>query len=193
MKTTGKLVAIALLASIAMFAVSCGGNAKKKAADGATETATETKATPAKGGAVALKDVNESNWQAAVKSNFGLDVPVPDGWSFKSVESPNGRTNLKLFLNIGGATTGEAMGKQLFEATKALSSHGNYTGVPDWDNDKVLAGAAVSDISEVDKSSGPNVIAQWCFTTGSKSVMVSYYWMGGNEAEYTFTINSTKG
>ncbi len=192
MKATGKFVTIALLATATIFVGSCGGNAgKKKTADGATETEqTETKAP--KGGAVALKDVSESNWQAAVKSNFGLDVPVPDGWSLKSVESPNKRTNLKLFLNIGGATTGEAMGRQLFEATEALSSHGNYTGVPDWDNDRVVAGAAVNDISEVDKSSGPNVIAQWCFTTGSKSVMVSYYSTGGNVAEYTFTINSIK-
>jgi hypothetical protein len=47
-KRTGIAVAVCL-ASIAIFAVSCGGNAKKKAADGATETAqTETKAAPAK-------------------------------------------------------------------------------------------------------------------------------------------------
>jgi hypothetical protein len=45
MKATGKFVATMLLATATIFAVSCGGNAKKKAADGSTETAqTETKA-----------------------------------------------------------------------------------------------------------------------------------------------------
>ncbi len=193
MKATRRFVATALLATATVFAVSCGSNASKKQADDNAAETSQTETTAPKGSAVALKDVNESNWQSAVKSNFGLDVPVPDGWSFKSVESPNKRTNLKLFLHIGGATTGEAMARQFFEVTKALSPHGNYTGVPDWDNDKVVAGSAVNDISEVDKSSGQNVIAQWCFTTGSKSVMVSYYSTGGNVAEYTFTINSTKG
>jgi len=183
---------VAVLAVTVMFAVSCGGNAsKKQAADGSTETAqTETKAP--KGGAVALKDVSATNWQATVKSNFGLDMPVPDGWTLKKVESPNGRTNLKLFLNIGGATTGAAYGRQLFEATKALSSHGNYKGVPDWENDKVLAGSAVNDPVEVGIKDGGDIISTWCFTSGTTSVIVNYYWMGGNEAEFTFAINSTK-
>jgi hypothetical protein len=45
MKQTVKFAALALLATTAMFAVSCGGNAnKKQAADTATEQATETKA-----------------------------------------------------------------------------------------------------------------------------------------------------
>jgi hypothetical protein len=55
MKATGKFVAIALLATATIFAVSCGGNAKKKAADGTTETAqTETKAEAPKGGAATI-------------------------------------------------------------------------------------------------------------------------------------------
>lgn len=44
MKTTVRLAAFALIAVTTMFATSCGGNAsKKKAADSATETATEVK------------------------------------------------------------------------------------------------------------------------------------------------------
>jgi hypothetical protein len=190
MNRTVKFAALALLVSTAIFAVSCGGNAsKKQSEEPVTETATETKAEAANSGAVALKDVSADNWQAAVKSNFGVEVTVPQGWSFKSVRSPNGQTNLMLLLTTGDGTTAEAEGRRLFEATKALSPHGNYKGTPDWENDKVSAGDAVADFADVNAGGTGWISAQWNFTYNSKMIMVAYM-ARGNEAEYLFTVNN---
>jgi hypothetical protein len=69
MKTTFKTAVLALLATTAIFATSCGGNAnKKQSADTATETATETKNTPAnaKGGTLTVSNLTGDEASIAV-------------------------------------------------------------------------------------------------------------------------------
>lgn len=172
----------------ALMLTACGGKANRKAADGSTETKAEMKTEAAKGGSTKLADVTDNNWQGVVKSNFGIDIAVPAGWSFQKVQSPNDVNNLILNLTIGGDTTGEAMGKKLFEATKAISKHGNYKNKVNWDAETVAAGDAINDISEVDAMNDSDVIASWNFSFNGRMVMVNYSAMGSN-AKFTFTLN----
>lgn len=87
------LTALMCIAAITMFTACGGGNSSKKQSG---ETKTETKAT----GGTEIKTVSQSNWQAVIKSNFGVDLVLPEGWSFKEVNTPNRSTNIKLFLNM---------------------------------------------------------------------------------------------
>jgi hypothetical protein len=69
MRTKVKFAALALLATTAIFATSCGGNAnKKQSADTTTETATETKAAPAnaKGGTLTVSNLTDDEASIAV-------------------------------------------------------------------------------------------------------------------------------
>jgi hypothetical protein len=185
MKRTVKFAALALLVSTAIFATSCGGNAsKKQSADTATETATETKA-PARGG-TELKSVNESNWQATVKANFGVDVAVPQGWTLKNVTSPNNVNNLTLVMTTGEGTTAEAEGRRLFDATKALSPDGNYKAEIDSNTAQVSAGDAIADFADVNSGG-----AIWYYTYNSSMIQV-YYEVSGNEVGLTFTNSGGK-
>jgi hypothetical protein len=106
------------------------------------------------------------------------------------VNSPNGVNNLILKMTIGEGTTGEAEGKRLFAATKALSPHGNYKSNANWEAETVSAGDVVNDISEVDRMSDSDVVAMWGFTYNSKMIIVNYSAQGNQVAEYMFTINN---
>ena len=140
-------------------------------------------------GGATLKDLNDSNWQAVIKANFGLDIAMPAGWTFRSVNSPNGVNNLVLKMTIGEGTTGEAEGKRLFAATKAISPHGNYKNNPNWEAEKVSACDVVNDISKVDRFTDSDVLASWSLSFNSKMIVVNFSAMG-NQAEYMFTINN---
>jgi hypothetical protein len=91
MKATGKFVATMLLATTAMFAVSCGGNAKKKAADGTTETAqTETKADAPKGGAAASMAAFTASDRENLTDQWIEDLVTYTG--IKGIGKPQGST-----------------------------------------------------------------------------------------------------
>ena len=171
--------------AIGLFAVSCGGGGSKQSSGSAT---TETKTEKAATKGTELKDVDEKNWQSVVKANFGIDIAVPAGWTFKSVKSPNGVNNIIIAMTLGEGTTGKAEGKRLFEATKSLSPHGNYKGKVDWEAETVSASDVVNNFSEVDAFTDSDVSATWNFTFNSKMIMVNFAAMG-NVAEYAFTIN----
>jgi hypothetical protein len=179
--------------AIGMFALtSCGGGGSKKQSGSATSETKTEQAAPSKG--TTLKELNDNNWQAVVKANFGLDLAVPAGGEFKKVESPNGVNNLILTMTIGekGVTgEAEAEGKRLFEATKAISKHGNYKNNPNWEAETVSAGDAINDFSELGGVyPDGDVITNWAYTFNSKMIMVNYF-TRGNQAQYSFTINKT--
>jgi len=176
--------------AIGLFAVSCGNGGSKKQSTASTPETKTQQAAPAKG--TTLKDLNDNNWQAVIKANFGLNIAVPAGGEFKKVQSLNGVNNLELIMTIGEAgVTGEAEGRRLFEATKALSPHGNYKNNPNWEAETVSAGDAISDFSELGGVyRDGDVITNWAYTFDSKMIMVNYY-TRGNQAQYSFTINRT--
>jgi hypothetical protein len=172
--------------AIGVLVVSCGGRGgNQQSGTTTTDTKTEVKAAASSG--AELKDVNEGNWQAVLKANFGVDYVLPAGWSFKEVYSPNGRTNLKLFLNIGGDTTGEDMGNSLFAQTKSLSKYGNFKGNVDWDAETVSAGDALADFNSA-KANPRSASSTWNYTFNSRMVILNSY-TPENIAEYTFTLN----
>ena len=177
--------------AIGLVMVSCGnsGNSNKQSGSATPEAKTQ-QATPAKG--TTLKEVDESNWQAVVKANFGLDLAVPAGGELKSVKSLNGVNNLEIIMTIGEAgVTGEAEGRRLFEATKKLSPHGNYKNNPNWENETVSAGDAIADFSDLGGVyRDGDVITYWAYTFDSKMIMINYY-RRSNQAQYSFTINRT--
>jgi hypothetical protein len=181
------MVMIATLA-IGLVMVSCGGGNSNKQSGSATATKTEMQAATS---GTTLKELNDNNWQSVVKANFGLDLQIPAGWSFKSVISLNRVNNLELMLTTGEGTTGADECKRLFEATKALSQHGNYKNNPNWEAETVSAGDAISDFSKLEGVyPDGDVIASWSFTFNSKMIMVNYT-ARGNWAQYTFIINKT--
>ena len=182
-KVNFKNSVIALTISLVMVSCSSGNSNRQ----GASETQTE-QTTPAKG--TSLKDVDDNNWQAVIKANFGLDIAVPAGGEFIRVRSLNGVNNLELIMTIGEKeVTGEAEGKRLFEATKALSPHGNYKNNPNWEAETVSAGDAINDFSELGGVyPDGDVITNWAYTFDSKMIMLNYY-TRGNQAQYSFTIN----
>jgi hypothetical protein len=177
---------VMIVLAIGMFAVlcnSCGGKQQGET----------TKAETAKPeGGTSLKELNDNNWQAVIKANFGIDIQIPAGWSFKEVYSPNKVNNLKLLLNIGEGTTGEVEAKRIFDTTKALSPQGNYKANANWKAETISSGDAINDISEVDAFNDSNVMATWAYTYDSKMILANVYMSGEVLAEYTFTINATK-
>ena len=173
--------------AIGLSVVSCGGRGGNQQSGAATS---EMQTEQAKSVGETLEDLNDNNWKAVVKANFGLDLTVPVGWTFKSVSSPNRVNNLILELTIGEGTTGIDECKRLFEVTKSLSPHGNYKNNANWEAETVSAGDVINDFSGLQGVyPDGDVITTWAFTFNSKMIMVNYTSMS-NQANYTFTINN---
>ena len=153
------------LAATTIFATSCGGNAsKKKAADGATETATETKTTtPAT--ELRVRDTNADNWQAVIKATReGIDIPMPDGWTVMKAQEGIS-SDVAVTFTVGGSTTAAQYGEMLFNTTKAASQNGNRKVVIG--ERGVEEGAAVNSIAEAAIMAGETTY-NWCFTEKSE-------------------------
>ena len=148
-----KLVLIAL--AIGLMFVACGGNKQQENLETTPENTEQVD-----NNGTTLKDLNDNNWQAVIKDNFGIDIAIPSGWKFESVNSPNGVNNLVLLFSIGEGTTAEEEGKRLFDLTKALSPHGNYKNKPNWETATVSAGDLLNDFSEADMFSDSDVLAE---------------------------------
>ena len=173
---------IAVIAIAALVFTGCSG---KKEASGGSATSSSSQS-GSSGGGTSISDLSVDNWQAVIKDNFGIDyTTLPSGWTFDRVNSPNGRSNIKLFLKIGGDVTGEAEGKRLFELTKSLSPNGNYNHNVDWKAETVSAGDTLNDINEAGL---PISGFTWGYNYNSKGLMINYYAIEGYQAEYTFTV-----
>ncbi len=128
MRRTGAIVLC--LAATTIFAVSCGGNAsKKKAADGATETATS-----AKGSDYANQErgtqLSAGDWQKVVKANYDFDLTIPAGWSFKEGKKVNDNPSYSLDFTTDAAdftAALETIHRHLFDLTAAITpADGNF-------------------------------------------------------------------
>ena len=74
-----------------------------------------------------VASIDTSNWQSVVKSKFGIDLSLPDGWIIIGAADPS-FTDLsftRLTFTTGGSTTAEEFGTMVFDATKAISIKGN--------------------------------------------------------------------
>jgi len=190
MKRKNVFLVIAFVVIIALALAGCSGKKDTRGGNTNTTTTSQTQSGNNAGG-TSLGELNDNNWQTVIKANFGIDFAIPTGWTFKETYSPNKVNNLKLSFTSGDGTTVEAEGRRLFEATRAISPHGNYKNNVNWENETVSAGDVVNDLSEVDSFNDSDVNASWSFTFNSKQIMVNYYGSDkARQAEYTFTINN---
>jgi hypothetical protein len=177
---------IAACLAVVMMTSCGGGSSNKGAAQSSDSEKTEVKA--AKNSSLEIKSIAENNWQAVIKANYGIDLKLSEGWSFKEVSTLNGVSNVKLFLTIGGGETGESFGRKLFETTKTLSPHGNYKSRVNPDANTVEADNTISDFNSANAGSATDIIATWNYTFNGRMVQLNYY-ANRNTAEYTFNLN----
>jgi beta-lactamase regulating signal transducer with metallopeptidase domain len=71
--------------------------------------------------------IDTSNWQSVVKSKFGIDISLPDGWTITGASNPSFTDPLftRLSFEMGGSMTAEEFGTLVFDAIKAVSINGN--------------------------------------------------------------------
>ncbi len=152
-----KLFALLLVAIMAISLVACGSSTESK-------------------GSTDVQDVSADNWTEVLSTNFGLDLSLPDGWSVKSVESPNGISNIKLFLNVGGSTTYADYGETLFNELKK-----DATG----DIQSVLDSTVYSSFSEA--CSGTIAAFKANVNGEGFATLAINYYDNGDNVEFTFT------
>jgi hypothetical protein len=176
MKRTVKFAALALLATTAIFATSCGGNAsKKQSADTATETAT-------KGNDYANQELytplSADDWQKVVKANYDFDLTVPAGWSFKEGEKENANPTYVVDFNTDAADFNaalETLHRHLFDLTAGITpADGNFAmkayGTPDRPAEK---GDRITEITK-DKFTGNPEPGIWHFNTPKGAVQLTF-------------------
>jgi hypothetical protein len=187
-----KISTIIITASLGALLAGCGDSGDSKAEG----KASAAKSAPAKSGGKTLRDIGEDNWQKMIKDTFGLDIVLPEGWSFKSVKSLNGVNNADLVLFIGedAATTGPAFAKLLFDATQSTSPHGNYKAKINPDLETVSADNAIEEFKSVHGNENDHyVTAAWNYTFEKRMVMFNFFAPGdkatGKQAQLSFTLN----
>ncbi|MCL2041079.1 MAG: hypothetical protein FWG84_03445 [Bacteroidales bacterium] len=122
-----KISLIALTISVVMS--SCGGGNKnnlpttadgKIDADALIEQQMQESATQT--------DITAANWQSEVKKRFGIDLAVPQGWSFSDVRTYwSGETVIVIFdRGDDNPTKPSEISTTIFNATQAISSEGNF-------------------------------------------------------------------
>jgi hypothetical protein len=157
-----RIFAVALVMVLALSIDACSGKDKPSGGNNTTSVNNSTQGGN-NGGGANIGDIDVSNWAKVIKENWGIELSLPDGWTVKSAESPNGKTNIKVFFNIGGTTTYADFGATIFDATKAVAK---------MDIDK--QGVICNSFADVVNNSG---IASWVYYQSGKSgsSMVNYY------------------
>lgn len=130
MKTIKSTTVIALLATVAMFAISCGGGGNKKQTDDASGKKTDVEAAKELTAKAEDKSVTVDNWQSFVKKEYGIDAAVPAGWKVGNVNALNFSAEDEIVMirfekSGDNASKVADAAKTLFDKTKTLSSEGN--------------------------------------------------------------------
>ncbi len=150
-----------------------GGKQPGEAAAGQAETVSSAEP----------KDVNEGNWQEVVKTDFGIDLAAPQGWSFSNVKSYfNGQKVVVTFKQEGeNAVKPREIATAVFNATKAISTEGNFAVEAKTDEEgngssTTKAYNDYNDCDPVNELLGEDIISsQWYFEKdGRKSVSIGY-------------------
>jgi hypothetical protein len=113
------LVMIALIIGLVM--VSCGGGGNNNNAATMVEQQQEASAKQT--------EITADNWQREIKKRFGIDLAVPQGWSFADVRVYfSGETVLVIFNRENdNAEKPQDIASKIFDASKAISSDGNFS------------------------------------------------------------------
>jgi hypothetical protein len=102
----------------------CNSSGKPK--DGKIDAAQAVK--EALGKSSAQTEITAANWQSVIKKRFGIDLTTPQGWLFSDVKAYfSGETVLVIFESGGdNAAKPRDIARTIFDATKAISSEGNF-------------------------------------------------------------------
>ncbi|MDR1811028.1 MAG: hypothetical protein LBR34_11625 [Prevotella sp.] len=150
-----------MAAAIGLAVISCGGGSGKDNALPMTEDGkidAEALIKQQLEESEKQTEITAENWKSVIKNGFGIDVAVPQGWSFKDVKSYwNGETVIVLFTRNGdNAADPRNAAAAIFDATKAVSPEGNFIVDIDVDTYKTTKGKAYDSF---DENYPPNKIA----------------------------------
>ncbi|MDR1729266.1 MAG: hypothetical protein LBR52_01230 [Prevotellaceae bacterium] len=166
-----KNAVIALTIALAFTACnSKGGKQPDEAAAGQVEAVSSAEP----------EEVNESNWRKVVKTDFGIDLAAPQGWSFSDVKSYfNGQKVVVTFKQEGeNAAKPREIATAVFNATKAISTKGNFAVEAKIDEEgngssTTKACKDYNDCDPVNELLGEDISSQWYFEKdGRKSVSI---------------------
>ncbi|MHB1315517.1 MAG: M56 family metallopeptidase [Christensenellales bacterium] len=128
-----------------------------------------------------VASMDTSNWQSVVKSKFGIDISLPDGWTIIGASNPSFTdppfTFTRLTFTTGGSMTAGEFGAMIFDATKAVSTKGNTD---------VNNGAALETFADATLFEG---FSTWVFALSDNSMnnyIVRVHWR--NDSVLTVSI-----
>ena len=116
--------------AIGLLMVSCSGGSSNKGIPTTKDGKIDAEAVIAQQikESATQTEITAANWQSVVKSRFGIDLAVPQGWAFSDVRSYfSGETVIVIFKQEGDdATHPREIARTIFNAVKAVSSEGNF-------------------------------------------------------------------
>ena len=140
--------------AIGLIMISCGGGSKKNdiptTADGKIDAAAVVKQQMEE--AAQQTEITAANWQSEVKKRFGVDLSIPQGWTFAAVNVYwSGETVVISFdRESDDATQPRAIASTIFNTTKALSTEGNFIVDVDSESYKVSKGKVYDSFDELE-------------------------------------------
>ena len=164
-----------------VMTTACGSEKSEKQTAKETVAKTETKS---KGG-TEIKELTETNWQAVVKANYGIEMKLPEGWSLKSAKSPNSVTNVNLMFEVFDMTVAENFAQSLFDAAKTVSSDGIFK--LEYRNDRMERSDPIENFeSTIGLRMDNCLIASWNYKFDSKTVQFNFFFDAKKGIEISF-------
>ena len=124
---TSRIMTMMITLIICLLIISCGGGKKN---DASTATDVETLIEEQVKESATQTEITASNWQREIKKCFGMDIEVPQGWSFDNVRTYfDGEIVIVLFAreNDDDAAKPSEIANSIFNITKAISTEGNFS------------------------------------------------------------------
>lgn len=118
------------IVAIVLIMVSCDdGNQKSEFPDTKDEKIdTDVVIKQLKKKSTKKEEITVANWHNEIKKRFGLDISVPQGWSFSDVKDywSNETVIISFKQDSDKALKPIAIAESIFNATQTLSSDGNF-------------------------------------------------------------------
>ncbi|MCL2097862.1 MAG: hypothetical protein FWH23_03780 [Bacteroidales bacterium] len=135
-----------IVLAIGLMSVSCGGgggkNPEKIDAEALVKEQMDASAKQS--------EITAANWQSEVKKRFGIALDLPQGWSFSDVRMYFSGDIVIVIFNQDNddATKPNIIAESIFNATKAISTEGNFNVDIDSENYKVSKGTVYENFEE---------------------------------------------
>ena len=148
--------------------VGCGNDDKKESDTKKDSGSSETiQGSDKKGDS--LDNVTESNYAKVMKDNYGFEPIYGDGWTVKSVSSPNKVNNLRINYTTPKDIDTDEWTKKYFDATNAISTDGIYAMEMNFDTGALSKGAKLDSYDSY-KEGG---YFGWYYTWNGRQIQVN--------------------